>query len=85
MPPSAFMLSNPEQWTECEKLMLFNIQLFCPELTWDEKTNYFNGCCKQLGLSGDRTKASITLQWQELKRARLIREDQDGRHSVSFP
>ena len=64
-------LGNSEQWTDCEKLMLFNIQLFCPQLSWKEKTAYFNTCSRQMGLRGDRTEDSVILQWSRLKRKRL--------------
>ena len=79
-----FIFNNSKQWTNCEKLMFFNIQLFCFEFIWDEKTNYFNDCCKQFDLNENRTKAFIILQWQKFKRIRLIRKDQDDKHSVNF-
>ena len=66
--------SNPDSWLEVEKLLLFQIQLFCPTLTWDEKTEYFNSCIGQLWNRKDRSKGSICKQWSNMKRARAMGE-----------
>ena len=75
-------LDNSEQWTNCEKLMLFNIQLFCPQMSWKKKTTYFNTCSKQIELREDRTKNSVIMQWSRLKRQRLMNEKQNVNFSV---
>ena len=57
-------------WIDVKKFLLFQIQLFCPQLIWEEKTKFHNHCVEQIERNSIKTNMNLVKQWSHLKRFR---------------